>query len=244
MPAQGRLRSTHRVKSFKVLPIPGPPSCEGVGFRPNRGKRAVLNSKTERRLAAVLAVDVVGYTRLMGRDEAGTHARLKVIRRELLEPAVKRHGGRVVKSTGDGVLAEFPSAVEAAVCAVEVQRAMLDRNANISEDKRIVFRMGLNVGDLIIGDGDIFGDGVNVAARLETICVPGGICVSRAVRDQIRDKAPYAFEDLGEQLVKNVERPVRAFQIRLNTITSEPLGLSGLPSNGGQRLPWKLTSRR
>ena len=203
----------------------------------------MLNSKTERRLAAVLAVDVVGYTRLMGRDEAGTHARLKIIRRELLEPAVKRHGGRVVKSTGDGVLAEFPSAVEAAVCAVELQRAMLDRNANISEDKRIIFRMGLNVGDLIIDDGDIFGDGVNVAARLETICVPGGICVSRAVRDQIRDKAPYAFEDLGEQLVKNVERPVRAFQIRLNTITSEPLGLSGLPSNGGQRLPWKLTSR-
>jgi len=179
----------------------------------------------------------------MGRDEAGTHARLKIIRRELLEPAVKRHGGRVVKSTGDGVLAEFPSAVEAAVCAVELQRAMLDRNANISEDKRIIFRMGLNVGDLIIDDGDIFGDGVNVAARLETICVPGGICVSRAVRDQIRDKAPYAFEDLGEQLVKNVERPVRAFQIRLDTITSEPLGLSGLPSNGGQRLPWKLTSR-
>ena len=120
---------------------------------------------------------------------------------------------------------------------------MLDRNANISEDKRIIFRMGLNVGDLIIDDGDIFGDGVNVAARLETICVPGGICVSRAVRDQIRDKAPYAFEDLGEQSVKNVERPVRAFQIRLDTITSEPLGLSGLPSNGGQRLPWKLTSR-
>jgi len=121
--------------------------------------KAKAKTKTERRLAAVLAADVVGYTRLMGRDEAGTHARLKAIRRELVDPAVKKHCGRVVKSTGDGVLVEFPSAVEAAACAVEVQRAMLDRNAGVPEDKQIVFRVGLNVGDLIIDEGDIFGDG-------------------------------------------------------------------------------------
>jgi adenylate cyclase len=170
----------------------------------------VREPQTERRLAAVLAADVVGYTRLMGRDEAGTHARLKAIRRELVDPSVKRHGGRVVKSTGDGVLVEFPSAIEAASCALEVQRTIFDRNVEVPEDKRIVFRIGLNVGDVIFDDGDIFGDGVNIAARLERLCVPGGICVSRAVRDQIRDKAPFVFEDLGEQLVKNVERPVRA----------------------------------
>ena len=127
----------------------------------------MFKGRTERRLAAVLAADVVGYTRLMGRDEPGTHARLKAIRRELVDPSVKRHGGRVVKSTGDGVLAEFPSAVEAACCAVEVQRAMLDRNADVPEHRQIVFRVGLNVGDLIIDEGDIFGDGVNVAVRFE-----------------------------------------------------------------------------
>ena len=199
----------------------------------------MLKPKTGRRLAAVLAADVVGYTRLMGRDEAGTHARLKAIRRELVDPSVKRHGGRVVKSTGDGVLAEFPSAVEAAACAVEVQRAMLDRNAGVPVDKRIVFRVGLNVGDLIIDDGDIFGDGVNVAARLESLCVPGGVCISRAVRDQIRDKAPHVFEDLGEQSVKNIERPVRAFHIRLEAVASEPLQSSARPS-GSWRPPGNL----
>jgi class 3 adenylate cyclase/TolB-like protein len=200
----------------------------------------VREPQTERRLAAVLAADVVGYTRLMGRDEAGTHARLKAIRRELVDPSVKRHGGRVVKSTGDGVLVEFPSAIEAASCALEVQRTIFDRNVEVPEDKRIVFRIGLNVGDLIIDDGDIFGDGVNIAARLERLCVPGGICVSRAVRDQIRDKAPFAFEGLGEQLVKNVERPVRAFQLRLDRITSEEGQSSSFPSTSNQRLPRRL----
>jgi class 3 adenylate cyclase/TolB-like protein/Tfp pilus assembly protein PilF len=191
-----------------------------------------VEAQTERRLAAVLAVDTVGYTRLMGRDEVGTHGRLRAIRRELVDPSVKMHGGRIVKSTGDGVLVEFQSAVEAAACAIEIQRAMLARNADVPEDTRIVFRMGLNVGDLIIDDGDIFGDGVNVAVRLEGLCVPGGICISRAVRDQIRDKAPYVFDDLGEQVVKNVERPVRAFQIRLESASGEQIEPRGSPPAG------------
>ena len=174
---------------------------------------------TNRRLAAILAVDVVGYTRLMGRDEAGTHARMKMLRREQIDPAVERHGGRVVKSTGDGVLVEFPSAMEATACAVAVQRAMRELNAHVPADEQIVFRMGLNVGDIIIDEGDIFGDGVNVAARLQSLCDPGGICVSQALLDQIRDKTPFEFDDLGEQQLKNVARPVRAFQVRLDAVT-------------------------
>lgn len=201
----------------------------------------MLKTTPERRLAAVLMADVVGYTRLMGVDEAGTHACLKTIRREVVDPSVKRHDGRLVKSTGDGVLVEFPSAVEAVACAVEVQRAMRDRNAGVPEDKRIVFRMGLNVGDLIIDEGDIFGDGANVAARLESLCAPGGICISRAVRGQIRDKAPYAFDDLGEQLVKNVARPVRAFQVHLDPLSREPISSPKPMSAGSGWLPWKIS---
>jgi adenylate cyclase len=178
----------------------------------------VLKEKTERRLAAVLAADVVAYARLMGQDEAGTHSRLKVIRRELFDPSVKRHGGHVVKSTGDGALVEFPSALEAVSCAVEVQKAMLDRNASVPQDKRIVFRIGLNVGDLIIDEGDIYGDAVNVAVRLEGLCPPGGLCISRTVRNYVRDKLPYAFDDMGEQQVKNVARPIRVFALDAGAI--------------------------
>jgi TolB-like protein/class 3 adenylate cyclase len=178
----------------------------------------VLKEKTERRLAAVLAADVVAFTRLMGQDEAGTHLGLKSIRRELVDPSVKRHGGRVVKSTGDGALVEFPSALEAVNCAVEVQKAMLDRNADVPEDKRIVFRMGLNVGDLIIDEDDIYGDAVNVAVRLEGLCPPGGLCISRTVRNYVRDKLSYAFDDLGEQQVKNVARPIRVFGLDAGAI--------------------------
>jgi TolB-like protein/class 3 adenylate cyclase len=178
----------------------------------------VLKEKTERRLAAVLAADVVAFTRLMGQDEAGTHLRLKAIRRELVDPSVKRHGGRVVKSTGDGALVEFPSALEAVSCAVEVQKAMLDRNADVPQDKRIVFRIGLNVGDLIIDEDDIYGDAVNVAVRLEGLCPPGGLCISRTVRNYVRDKLSYAFDDLGEQQVKNVARPIRVFGLDAGAI--------------------------
>jgi|RhiMethySRZTD1v2_1073278.scaffolds.fasta_scaffold02318_19 adenylate cyclase len=188
------------------------------------------SATTKRRLAAILAVDVVGYTRLMARDEAGTHARLRALRRAQVDPAVKRHGGRVVKDMGDGVLAEFASAVEGAMCALAVQRAMRQVNAEVPEESQIVFRMGLNVGDIIIDDGDIFGDGVNVAARLQSVCAPGGICISQALRDQIIDKASFVFDDLGEQRLKNVARPVRAFQIRLDSATDRQSAASGRPA--------------
>jgi adenylate cyclase len=147
-----------------------------------------------RRLAAILAADVAGYSRLMGADEEGTHERLKAHLRELVEPKIGEHRGRVVKNTGDGLLADFPSVVDAVRCAVEVQRGMADRNAETPEDKRITFRMGVNLGDVIVEEHDIFGDGVNVAARLEALDEPGGICVSRVVRDQVRDKVAFTFE--------------------------------------------------
>ena len=168
-----------------------------------------------RRLAAILAADVAGYSRLMGADEEGTLAALKAIRRELSDPKVKEHRGRIVKTTGDGLLIEFGSVVDAVRCAVEVQRAMAERNADVPPDRRIELRMGINLGDIIKDGRDIYGDGVNVAARLETLAEPGGICVSRVVRDQVRDKLAFAFEDMGEQQVKNIARPVRVHRIRL-----------------------------
>src|SRR5215467_1959751 len=166
-----------------------------------------------RRLAAILAADVAGYSRLMGADEEGTHERLQAHLRELIEPKIAEHRGRVVKNTGDGFLAEFGSVVDAIRCAVEVQRGMADREPEVPEERRIRFRIGINLGDVIAEDYDIFGDGVNVAARLETIAEPGGICVSRVVRDQVRDRLDYAFEDMGEQQAKNIARPVRAYAL-------------------------------
>jgi len=167
-----------------------------------------------RRLAAILAADVAGYSRLMGMDEEGTHERLKAQRRELVDPKISEHSGRIVKNTGDGLLAEFPSVVDAVRCAAELQRAMIDREAGIPEDRRIKFRIGINLGDVIVEDDDIFGDGVNIAARLEALAQPGGLCISGTVYDQIRDKLPYVFEDLGEQSVKNIARPVRVYAWR------------------------------
>ena len=164
-----------------------------------------------RRLAAILAADVAGYSRLMGADEEGTHERLRTHRRELVDPKIGEHSGRIVKTTGDGLLAEFASVVDAVRCAVEIQRGMMDRNTDARADKHITFRVGINLGDVIVEQHDIFGDGVNVAARLEALAEPGGICISRVVRDQIRDKLPYPFEDMGEQIVKNIARPVRAY---------------------------------
>src|SRR5499427_2834332 len=166
-----------------------------------------------RRLAAILAADVAGYSRLMGADEEGTHERLKAHRRELVDPKITEHSGRIVKTTGDGLLAEFPSVVDAVRCAAELQRAMIDREAGISEDRRIRFRIGINLGDVIVEDGDIFGDGVNVAARLEALAEPGGICISRMVRDNVRDKLACTFEDVGEHHVKNIARPVRVYRV-------------------------------
>src|SRR6266852_1135954 len=162
----------------------------------------------------------------MGEDEEGTLAALKAIRRELGDPKIAKHRGRIVKSTGDGLLVEFPSVVDAVRCAVEVQREMAERNAAVPEAQRIEFRFGVNLGDIIIDEHDIYGDGVNVAARLEALAEPGGICVSRVVRDQVRDKLDIAFEDLGEQQVKNIARPVRVFDVRIATQaapTPEPI---------------------
>jgi adenylate cyclase len=175
-----------------------------------------------RRLAAIFAADVAGYSRLMGADEEGTHERLKAHRRELVDPKIGEHSGRIVKTTGDGVLAEFPSVVDAVRCAAELQRAMIDREAGVPEDRRIRFRIGINLGDVIVDGDDIFGDGVNIAARLEALAQPGGTCLSRMVRDQIRDKLPYTFEDLGEQSVKNIARPVRVYTMSAESVASLP----------------------
>src|SRR5215831_8193826 len=168
-----------------------------------------------RRLAAILAADVAGYSRLMGADEEGTHERLKTLLRQLVDPKVKEHRGRIVKNTGDGMLVEFGSIVDAVRCAAEIQQAMRDCNTDIPEDKRISFRMGINLGDAIVEPDDIFGDGVNIAARLEALAEPGGICISRTVHDHIGERLPYSFEDIGEQLVKNIARPVHVYRIRL-----------------------------
>jgi len=167
-----------------------------------------------RRLAAILAADVAGYSRLMGTNEEGTHERLKAHLRELVEPKIAEHRGRIVKNTGDGLLAEFASVVDAVRCATEVQRAMVDREPEVTDEQRIRFRIGVNLGDVIVEEHDIFGDGVNVAARLEALADAGGICVSRVVRDQVRDRLDYTFEDLGEQQVKNIARPVRVYRVR------------------------------
>src|SRR6516162_4346381 len=189
-----------------------------------------------RRLAAILAADVAGYSRLMGGDEEGTLERLNAHRRELIDPRIAEHHGRIVKTTGDGLLVEFPSVVDALKCAVEIQRAMLDRSAGTPEDKRIAFRIGVNLGDVIIDGDDIYGDGVNVAARLEAMAEAGGICISRVVRDQIRDKLPYAFQDLGEQNVKNIPRPVRAFVLGTAAVAAlPPVAAPPRPSSTGQR---------
>ena len=169
-----------------------------------------------RRLAAIIAADVAGYSRLMGADEEATLAELKAIRRELSDPKVKEHRGRIVKTTGDGLLIEFASVVDAVRCAVDVQRAMAERNVDVPPDRRIELRMGINLGDIIKDGRDIFGDGVNVAARLEALAEPGGICVSRVVRDQVRDKLAFSFEDMGEQQVKNIARPVHVYRVLID----------------------------
>jgi adenylate cyclase len=178
--------------------------------------------RVERRLAAILAVDVAGYSRLMGEDEEGTLAALRAARPELGDPKITEHRGRIVKTTGDGLLVEFASVVDAVRCAVEVQREMADRNAPVPAGRRIEFRMGVNVGDIIIEDGDIFGDGVNIAARLEALAEPGGICISAAAREQVRDKLDFSFEDMGEQQVKNIARPVRTHRIVVGS-TAQPI---------------------
>src|SRR5437868_10093988 len=168
----------------------------------------------ERKLAAILAADVAGYSRLMGADEEGTLAQLKAHRRALVDPKIKEHRGKIIKTTGDGALVEFASVVDAVRCSVEIQRGMAERNAGVPTDKRIEFRIGINLGDIIRDEKDIFGDGVNVAARLEGLAEPGGICISRSVRDPVRDKLGFTFEDMGEQALKNIALPIHSYRVR------------------------------
>jgi adenylate cyclase len=173
-----------------------------------------------RRLAAILAADVAGYSRLIGADESGTLQALKAIRAELIDPAIAAHNGRLVKTTGDGLLVEFGSVVDALRCATEVQAGMAQRNAPTHADKRIEFRIGINMGDVLVEDGDIFGDGVNVAARLEALAAPGGICVSARVQEDAAGKLDLTFEDMGQQELKNIARPVRVYRVRPALVTA------------------------
>src|SRR5438874_3801935 len=189
---------------------------------PGRHREDGLSAeRVERRLAAILAADVAGYSRLMGENEAGTLARLNALRRELIDPTVGEHKGRVVKTTGDGLLIEFPSVVEAVACALAMQQAMKLHNAAIPQEQRIEFRVGINSGDVIVEDGDIHGDGVNIAARLEALAEPGGICVSAMVHDQVWGRLDCGFEDLGEQSLKNIARPLRIY--RVGTALTHPV---------------------
>jgi adenylate cyclase len=170
-------------------------------------------ARVERRLAAILAADVAGYSRLIGADEEGTLSRLKALRVEVIDPKIAEDHGRIVKTTGDGLLVEFASVVDALRCAAELQAAMAEGNAPLPPNKRIDLRIGINVGDIVVEDGDIFGDGVNVAARLDGLAEPGGICVSARVREDAAGKIDLAFRDMGEQQLKNIARPVRAYAI-------------------------------
>jgi adenylate cyclase len=179
-----------------------------------------------RRLAAILAADVAGYSRLMGADEEGTHERIKGHFQQLINPKINEHQGRVVKNTGDGALVEFASVVDAVRCAAQIQRGMIDRDADMADECRIKLRIGVNLGDVIVERGDIFGDGVNVAARLEALAEPDGICVSGTVYDQIRDRLPYPFNDMGEQSVKNIARPVRVYGLSPEAVAELPASIA------------------
>jgi TolB-like protein/tetratricopeptide (TPR) repeat protein len=187
----------------------------------------MAEERAQRRLAAILAADVASYSRLIGTDEEGTLAALKAHRRELTDPTVEQHHGRIVKTTGDGALIEFASVVDAVRCAVDLQRGTAERNVGVPPNKRIEFRIGINVGDIVIDGDDILGDGVNIAARLEGLAEPGGVLVSRAVRDQVRDRLELAFEDLGERGLKNIARPVRIYRVQ------SPSESKAAPTRGG-----------
>jgi class 3 adenylate cyclase/pimeloyl-ACP methyl ester carboxylesterase len=173
--------------------------------------------RAERRLAAILAADVAGYSRLMGADEEGTHTALKICRRDVINPKISKHRGRIVKTTGDGALVEFASAVEAVRCAIEIQRAMVERNVNIPREQRVTFRIGINVGDIIIDDDDIYGDGVNIAVRLEGLAELGGICISRQAYEQVEGKLTLACRPLGPQKLKNISKSVEVYAIDLDS---------------------------
>jgi class 3 adenylate cyclase len=186
-------------------------------------------ARVERRLAAILAADVAGYSRLIEADEEGTLGRLKALRAELIDPQIAEHRGRIVKTTGDGLLVEFASVVDALRCAAEVRTALAEVNAPLPQDRRIEFRIGINVGDIVVEDGDIFGDGVNVAARLEGLAAPGGICVSARVQEDAAGRLDLAFEDIGEQALKNISRSVRVYRVVTATGAASARASSGPP---------------
>ena len=176
----------------------------------------MAEDRIQRRLAAIISADVVGYSKMMGQDEAGTLARLNSLRSEFLHPKIAEHGGRIVKTTGDGTLIEFASAVDAVSHAMDVQRGIAERNSGLPDDQRIFLRLGINVGDIIIEGEDIFGDGVNVAARIEAMDDPGGICISARMHDYVGSRLDIAFDDLGRQAMKNIAEPVHVYRVRLD----------------------------
>jgi len=194
-------------------------------------------AKVERKLAAIMAADVAGYSRLMGANEEGTHVSFMAHLRELIEPKVREHSGRVVKTTGDGFLATFESVLGAVRCAVEVQRGMAERNAAVPEPQRLVFRLGINAGDMMIDGDDIYGDGVNIAARLETMSEPGGVCISARVQEDASGRLDLGFEDLGERQLKNIARPVHLYRV----IFDRPEAPAGSAATGTQ--PPNLSDR-
>jgi TolB-like protein/class 3 adenylate cyclase/tetratricopeptide (TPR) repeat protein len=190
----------------------------------------MASDQVKRKLAAILAADIAGYSRLMGADEAGTLARLKEYRRELIAPKNKQYRGRVVKTTGDGILIEFPSVVDAVSCSIEVQQGMRERNADVATEKRIDFRIGINLGDVLIEGRDLYGDGVNIAARLEGLAEPGGICISQTVLNHARGKIAFEVEDLGEQALKNIAKPIHVYRVLLNSSREPVMGRSRDPA--------------
>jgi TolB-like protein len=191
--------------------------------------------RVQRRLAAILAADVVGYSRLMESDEAGTLARLKALRRAIVEPAIARHAGRMVKLMGDGALVEFASAVEAVICALEIQQLAPGHDADSSDDRRIRFRIGINVGDVIVDGDDLYGDGVNLASRIEALAEPGGVYMSRAVAEQVRDKIPVPVVSRGSHMVKGIARPIEIFCLAPGTTAPAPG--SGVPAAASKPAP-------
>jgi adenylate cyclase len=190
----------------------------------------MAEERVQRRLAAILAADVAGYSRLMGSDDEGTFADLKACR-ELIALKSKQHRGRIVNTAGDSALVEFASAIDAARCAIEIQKEMAERNSVIPEDRRLEFRIGINVGDIIVDEGDIYGDGVNIAARVESLARPGGICLSEGAYQQIKGKLTLNATDMGEQQLKNIAEPVRVYSVQLNDSPARPtLALPDRPS--------------
>ncbi|MSP48465.1 MAG: adenylate/guanylate cyclase domain-containing protein [Alphaproteobacteria bacterium] len=182
----------------------------------------VAEDRARRRLAAIVAADVAGYSRLVGADEEGTLARLKALRRELVDPKIAEHSGRIVNTTGDGLLIEFGSAVDAFRCVLEIQRAMTSRESGLPENRRLAFRIGVNVGDIVVDGEDILGDGVNVAARLEQLAEPGGICISARAYEDVRGRLDLDVQDIGEQTLKNIERPIRVYRIAVHAAGATP----------------------